>query len=117
MSTALAPMPLQPLMRLAQNNTQLMTEFWTSPEVMSQLAAGATQWAQQAQQTTLRLMTTPAFANLGQGLLQNTLAFMAECSESAVALARQRQQAQAADVQATAEATVLEPTPPRRGAR
>lgn len=115
MPTAIAQTALQPLFKLTQDNTRLLTEFWTSPDVVAQLTAGATQWLQQASQTTMRLMSTPAFANLSQGLLQNNLAFVVECSQSAVALVQQRQLEMVEQAQASA-AAALAPRPGRRGA-
>jgi hypothetical protein len=91
MTTELDQVQFQPLIKLTQRNVGLLTSFWTSPEVMSQFASSGTQWAQQANESAMKMMNSRAFAALSQGLVRNTVEFMSEFGQNAMATMWQRQ--------------------------
>ena len=72
----------QPYVKLAQANFELLTRFWTSPEVTSELTSGASALYQRASESAMTLMQSGASARLMQGLLQNHTEFLAELSRS-----------------------------------
>jgi uncharacterized membrane-anchored protein YhcB (DUF1043 family) len=75
----------QPYLRLMQANIELLTRFWTSPEVASQLTASASSLYQRAGASAMALMHSGASANLLQGMIQNYIEFLAELSRSLLA--------------------------------
>ena len=99
----------QPFLKLAQANMQLLTQFTTSREVTSQATSDVNQLFQQANESTLKLLQSGAFAHLLQGMLKNYTEFLTELSQSAVTM---MSQGQAALVSQTQDATngVIEAT-------
>lgn len=79
----------QPFIKLAQSNMRLWTEFSTSPEVLSQFTAAATQALKQASELGLQWARSGAFVTLTQGLARNYTQFLFDCGESAQALMSQ----------------------------
>lgn len=93
---------MQPFYKLAQANMDLLTRFSTSPEVTAQATANASQLFQQATESAMKLMQSGAFAHVMQGMLKNYTEFLAELSQSGMAL---MSQGQAALVRQAQEAT------------
>jgi hypothetical protein len=81
----------QPFVKLAQANMELLTRYSTSSRVMAPNSANATQWFQQAGESTMKLMQSGAFADLMQGMLKNYTEFLAELGEGSMALMSQAQ--------------------------
>jgi len=77
-------LPVQPFIKLAQGNLELLTRFSTSPEVVSRSAAIAQSLFQQSQQAAASVMQSSAFTQLAQGMLKNYTEFVAEWSNSAM---------------------------------
>jgi len=92
----------QPFFKLVQANMDLLSKFSTAPEVTAQATTGATNLFQQASESATSLMRSGAFAHVMQGLLKNYTDFLAELSQSSMALLTQGQQAL---VQQTQEVT------------
>ena len=100
---------LQPLMKLTQANMELLTQFSTSPELLSQSMANAQQQLQQGQKTAFNLAQSGAFAQLTQGVLKNYTDFVTELSQGGMAalaegqaeLVRRTQEAGATVIDAT----------------
>jgi hypothetical protein len=90
---------MQPFFKLAQANMDLLTRFSTSPEVTAQATANASQLFQQATESAMKLMQSGAFAHVMQGMLKNYTEFMAELSQSGMAMMSQGQAALARQVQ------------------
>jgi hypothetical protein len=82
---------MQPFYKLAQANMDLLTRFSTSPEVTAQATANASQLFQQATESAMKLMQSGAFAHVMQGMLKNYTEFLAELSQSGMALMSQGQ--------------------------
>ena len=89
----------QPFFKLAQANMDLFTRFSTSPEVTAQATANASQLFQQATESSMKLMQSGAVAHLMQGLLKNYTEFLAELSQSGMAMMSQGQAALTRQVQ------------------
>jgi hypothetical protein len=83
----------QPFVKLAQANMELLTRFYSSPEVTSQATANASQMFQQASESAMKLMQSGAFAHVVQGMLKNYTEFMTELGQSGMALMSQGQAA------------------------
>jgi hypothetical protein len=77
---------VQPVVKLAQANMELLTRFWTSPEVQSQTTANASALFQQASASAMQLMQSGASASLGKGMLQNYTEFLSEMYQSWMAI-------------------------------
>jgi hypothetical protein len=90
----------QPFVKLAQTNIELLTRFWTSPEVSSQAMANASALFQQASESAVKVMQSGAAAQLMQGMIQNYTEFLGELgrgwmstmSQGQAALLRQAQE-------------------------
>jgi hypothetical protein len=91
-----------PFVKLMQANMELLTQFSTSPEVMSQATANANQLFQQASGSTMNLMQSGAFAQVMQGMMKNYTEFLTELGQGTVAM---MSQANAALLQHSQEAT------------
>ena len=91
-----------PFVKLMQANIDLLTQFSTSPEVMSQATANANQLFQQASGSTMRLMQSGAFAQVMQGMMKNYTEFLTELGQSTTAM---MSQANAALLQQSQDAT------------
>ena len=87
---------MQPFIKLAQANMELLTRFSLSPEAVSQSTMAAQNLMQQAQQTAASLFQSNAFAQLTQGMLKNYTEFMTQCSQSAMVSLAQGQAAMVA---------------------
>lgn len=79
-----AQFPIQPFVKLAQANMELLARFSTSPEVLSQSAAITKNLIQQSQQVATSLMQSTAFMELTQGVLENYTEFLTEWSRSSM---------------------------------
>ena len=90
---------IQPFVKLAQANMELFTRFSTSPEVTAQASANASQIFQQASGSAMKLMQSGAFAHVMQGMLKNYTEFLAELSQSGMAMLSQGQAAVTRQVQ------------------
>jgi hypothetical protein len=89
----------QPFVKLAQANMELLTRFWTSPEVQSQTTANASALFQQASASAMKLMQSGVSAHLMQGMLQNYTEFLAEMYQGWATLISQGQNALMSQVQ------------------
>jgi uncharacterized membrane-anchored protein YhcB (DUF1043 family) len=110
-------LPTQPFFKLVQANMDLLSKFSTTPEVTAQATAGATNLFQQASESATSLMRSGAFAHVMQGLLKNYTDFLAELSQSSMALLTQGQQALVQQTQEVAESVGEAATEGRRRAR
>lgn len=99
MQTNLMQVQSQPFVKLAQANMELLTRFSTSPEVTAQASANASQLFQQASESAMKLMQSGAFAHMMQGMLKNYTEFLAEFSQSGMAMLSQGQAAMTQHVQ------------------
>jgi hypothetical protein len=93
---------LQPFIKLAQANMELLAKFSLSPEVVSQSAAIARNFVQQTQEAAASLSQSNAFAQLTQGMLKNYTEFVADWNQSATAALAQGQAALIARTQEVA---------------
>jgi hypothetical protein len=84
---------VQPFVKLAQANMELLSRFWTSPEVQSQATANASVLFQQASESAMKLMQSGASAALMQGMLQNYTEFLSEMSQGWMAMMSEGQTA------------------------
>lgn len=82
MKTAATETIMQPFVKLAQSNTELLNRYATSPEVTTQAFKVAEGLMRQMQDAALKLSNSNAFANLAQGLANNYLHFWTELSRS-----------------------------------
>jgi hypothetical protein len=73
---------MQPFIKLVQSNMALLTQFWLSPEVMSQAMTNAQSLFQREPGATTHLAQSNAFGQLMQGMLKNYTAFVAELGQS-----------------------------------
>jgi hypothetical protein len=89
----------QPFVKLAQANMDLLTRFSTSPEVTTQASANASQMFQQASESAMKIMQSGAFVHMMQGMLKNYTEFLAELSQSSMAMLSQGQAAMTRQVQ------------------
>lgn len=104
--------PMQPYMRLAQANADLLVRFSASPEVANEAMSMARELYQQTSGAALKLMQSHAFVELTQGMLKNYLTFLGELgqhgmtalTEGQAAVWQHAQQAQAAAQDATDQA-------------
>jgi hypothetical protein len=83
----------QPFVKLVQANMDLLTRFSTSPEGASQASANASHLFQQASESAMKIMQSGAFTHLMQGMLKNYTEFLAELSQSGMAMLSQGQAA------------------------
>ena len=84
---------VQPFVKLALANMELLTRFWTSPEVESQATENASALFQQASASAMKLMQSDASALLMQGMLQNYTEFLGEMYQGWIAMMSQGQAA------------------------
>jgi len=90
---------VQPFVKLAQANMELLTRFSTSPEVAAQASTNAGQLFQQASGSAMKLMQSGAFTQMMQGMLKNYTEFLSELSQSGMAMLSQGQAAMTRQVQ------------------
>ena len=81
---------MQPFIKLAQANMELLTEFSLWPETAS---VSPQAFVQQAQHAAMSLLQPSAFAQLAQGMMKNYTEFLAECGQTAMATFSQGQAA------------------------
>ena len=96
----------QPFVKLAQANMELLTRFSTSPEVTAQVSSNTSQLFQQASESAMKLMQSGAFAHLMQGMLKNYTEFLAELSQSGMAMLSQGQAAMTRQVQEATDGVI-----------
>ena len=84
---------MQPFLKLAQSNMELLTNFSLWPESVSQAAVSPQAFMQQAQHAAMSLLQPSAFAQLAQGLMKNYTEFLAEWGQTAMATFAQGQSA------------------------
>ena len=84
---------MQPFIKLAQANMELLTEFSLWPETVSQAALSPQAFVQQAQHAAMSLLQPSAFARLTQGMMKNYAEFLAEFGQTAMATFAQGQSA------------------------
>ena len=100
--TALQDTALQPFIRLAQSNMELVSRFALSPEVTSEAMRAMQSCMEQASALAAAFIQSRAFAELAQGLIRNQTEFVTDLSQSAYAVMGQ---AQATLLQHAQEAT------------
>jgi len=83
---------MQPFIKLAQANMELLTKF-SAPEVISQSVANAQSLFQQGPGAATSLVQSDAFAQLTQSMLKNYTEFMMELGQSWMAVLAQGQAA------------------------
>jgi len=83
---------IQPFVKLAQSNVELVQQFMSSPEVSSQSMSSVQNLMQQAQESTMKLAQSNAFATLMQGMLKNYTEFMMSLGQSSMQAMAQGQQ-------------------------
>ena len=97
---------MQPFIRLAQANMELLTKFSLWPEAASRSAVSPQDFMQQAQHAAMSLLQPSAFAQLTQGMMKNYTEFLAEWGQTAMAAFSQGQAAMISRAQeVTAEGT------------
>src|SRR5678816_1873587 len=92
---------VQPFVKLAQSNMELLSKFSLSSEVMSEATRNIKSFLEQSQASTASLAQSQAFTALMQGMVQNYTDFVSELTQSTYAMMSQGQatflqQAQAA---------------------
>ena len=90
---------MQPFIKLAQSNMELLTEFSLWPDTVSKVAVSPQAFVQQAQHAAMSLLQPSAFAQLAQGMMKNYTEFLAECGQTAMATFSQGQSATLARAQ------------------
>jgi len=90
---------IQPFVKLAQANMDLITRFSTSPEVTAQVGENASRLFQQASEAAMKLMQSGAYAHMAQGMLKNYTEFLTELGHSGMAMLSQGQAAMTRQVQ------------------
>lgn len=101
---------VQPFIKLAQSNMELWTRFSTSSDVTSQMTANASELLQKTSSSATKLMSSGAFAQLVQGMMQNYMDFLGEIGQGSMQMlsagqaefARQAQEAASAVIEAPA---------------
>lgn len=84
---------MQPFIKLAQCNMELVTKFSLWPGAVSQSAVSPQNFVQQAQHAAMSLLRPDAFAQLTQGMMKNYTEFLAEWGQTAMATFAQGQAA------------------------
>jgi len=84
---------MQPWLKLAQANMELLTQFSTSREVLSQSMVNAQNLMEQGQKSAANLSQSNAFAQLAQGFMKNCTEFMTDVSQAGMAALGQGQAA------------------------
>ena len=90
---------IQPFVKLAQSNMDLLTRFSTSPEMTSEANANVNQLFKLVSESSMNLMQSGAFANMIQGMLKNYTEFLTELSQSSVEMMSQGQAAMTRQVE------------------
>jgi hypothetical protein len=92
----------QPFLKLAQGNMELLTRFWSSPEMTAQ----ATSLFRHATESATNVMQSGAFAQLMQGTMKAYSEFFMELNQSTMALMSQGQAAMVRQVQEASEGVI-----------
>lgn len=103
---------LQPYVRLVQSNMNLLSEFWFSPELMTQSLAGMQRlFNPNAGAPANNTLPFEAFSRLSKGLLENYTRFASDVMSSGVNVwtAAQTKAAQQAQDVVRSAAQVAEP--------
>ena len=110
-------LPIQPFIKLAQANMELMARFSTSPEVLSQSTGIAKNLIEQSQQAATSLMQSTAFMQLSQGMLENYTTFVTEWGQSSMTALAQAPAAMIARAQEAANVVDVAEARGRRSRR
>ncbi len=106
MQNTAAETMMQPFMKLAQSNTELLTRFATSPEVTAQATKFVEDMMRQMQDLTMRLSESSATSTLAQGLMNNYLEFWRDLSGSMTTSLTQGQSALAEQAEVAANRAI-----------
>ena len=93
---------VQPFVKLAQSNMELLSKFSLSSEVMSEATRNIKSFLEQSQASSASLAQSRAFTALMQGMVKNYTDFVSELTQSTYAV---MSQGQAAFLQQAQEAT------------
>jgi hypothetical protein len=107
----------QPFIKLVHANMSLITSFAASPEVNAQARANTSLLYQQANESTMKLFQSGAFAQMMQGLLKNYTEFVVELGQGGMALLSQGQAAFISQVANASEEIVGQSDGGRRTSR
>ena len=110
-------LPIQPFIKLAQANMELLARFSTSPEVLSQSTGITKNLIQQSQQAATSLMQSTAFMQLSQGMLENYTTFVTEWGQSSMTALAQAPAAMIARAQEAANVVDVAEARGRRSRR
>jgi hypothetical protein len=108
------PPTVQPFIKLVQSNMALITQFSSSPEVVSQAMSNAQSLFQQGQGFPTQIARSNAFGQLMQGMLQNYAVFMTELGQGGMEMLAQGQTAMMDKAQEAAESVADSGTRGRR---
>ena len=92
-TTLIPTPPLQPFMKLAQANMELMSKYVWSPEVTSEAVRSMQSMFEQSQASFAKLAQSQGFIGLMQGLMKNYTEFLTDFGQSAYAMMSQGQAA------------------------
>lgn len=112
MENILTQPTIQPFVKLAQSNMDLLTNFSQSPEVTSQSLENANSLFKQAQQSTTNLFHSNAFSQMLQGMFKNYTEFMTELTRSGMAILTHNQETMVRQAEEASE-NVIEATDAR----
>ena len=84
---------LQPFMKLAQANMELMSKYAWSPEVTSEVVRSMQSMSEQSQASFAKLTQSQGFVGLMQGLMKNYTEFLTDFGQTAYAMMSQGQAA------------------------
>ena len=84
---------MQPFLKLAQSNMELMMKFSMSPEAVRESMANAQNMFKQGQVSSTNLYTSTAFTEFMQGMLKNYTEFLMEFSQNGMAMLAEGQAA------------------------
>lgn len=90
--TTAATSLITPYHRLVQRNTELLTRFWTSPDVLGELRAATENLTREAQASALKLFQSGAFSTLTREMLGSYSQFWADIMHAQVESAVEAQQ-------------------------
>ena len=82
---------IQPFVRLAQANMELLSKFSLSPEMMNEATRTMKNFWEQSQTSTASLARSQSFTGLVQGMMKNYTDFVSDVSQSTYAMMSQGQ--------------------------
>ena len=82
---------IQPFVKLAQANMELLSKFSLSPEMMNEATRTMKNFWEQSQTSTASLARSQAFTGLVQGMMKNYTDFVSDVSQSTYAMMSQGQ--------------------------